>query len=180
MLNVFFGRGGDEDGQNPNLLWTKPAPFAKFQFVGSGWIRFHPPAPRHSKIILPVPGPRPVPGRSGNDRARTMEFSRTHLAFASATVPSIGIVTISPPAGWISSAIFRSKLESKLQLVPIPIPFAITVPSVPLKLYLPKLFFGKGKVKFRMLYQALTKVDPRLGKVLVKSDAALSQGLKSR
>ena len=59
-----------------------------------------------------------------------------------------------PCPGWSSSfSLFR-----------IPIPFATAAQTDSLKLYLPKLIFGKGKVKFRMLYQALTKVDPLPGK----------------
>ncbi len=66
------------------------------------------------------------------------------------------------------SEFFGPGWSSSFSLCRIPVPFATTVPVVFLKLYLPKLFFGKEKVKFRMLYQPLTNVVMPLGKVLVK------------
>jgi len=43
-------------------------------------------------------------------------------------------------------------------------------------LYLSKMIFGKVKVKFRMLYQALTTMNPHLGKDNGKDNQGMTVG----
>jgi hypothetical protein len=107
-------------------LGTKPTPFAKFQFVGSGLV-VHRPRVVGTKI------------NSGHLWSRLVIFGNIR--------PELGRL----PDG--------------------------SVDPDPHKLYRPKTFFSKEKVKVSILYQALTKAGMLPGKVVVKSDAASSLGL---